>query len=131
MDGKARGDPTGGGDEIIPEHWIGNLRLAHYAEPALAKARVVRSWLGLEARFADQGPVAGAVPGVSEAYVIGGVFSGWTAAPFMGGLLADLVLGREPEMPLFDPARVMAPAGGRNVDPAPAASVPTKNQIRT
>ncbi len=120
---QGKGDPMGGGDEIIPDYLIGNLRLAHYAVPALAKARVVRSWLGLEARFADQGPVAGAVPGVSEAYVIGGVFSGWTAAPFMGGLLADLVLGREPEMPLFDPARVMAPADGRNVDPVPPASL--------
>ncbi len=84
---------------------------------------MVRCWLGLEARYADQGPVAGAVPGISDAYVIGGVFSGWTAAPFMGGLLADLVLGREPEMLLFDPARVMAPADGQNVGPAPAASL--------
>ena len=116
---QGKGDPMQGGAEIIPEHLIGNLRLAHTAVPALGKARVVRSWLGLEARYADQGPVAGAVPGASDAYVIGGVFSGWTAAPFMGRLLADQILGREPEMPLFDPARVMAPADGRNADPAP------------
>ena len=28
--------------------------------------------------------------------------------PYVAGLLADVILGREPEMPLFDPARLLA-----------------------
>lgn len=92
---------------IVPENLVGNLRLARYAIPALADARLVRAWLGFEAEVADAMPLIGAVPGVPEAYVIGSVHSGYTSGPFMGRLLAQHILGHEAEMPLFDPARLL------------------------
>lgn len=104
---QGRGDPVRGGVETIPENLIGNLRLARWTIPALAQARVARIWLGLEAETADAMPIIGALPGVRDAYVIGSVHSGYTSGPYMGSLLADLVLGREPERPLFDPARLV------------------------
>ncbi len=52
-------------------------------------------------------PMIGPLPGLDEAYVIGCVHSGYTSAPYMGRLLADRILGREPERPLFDPARLI------------------------
>ncbi len=107
------GDPDRGGVEAVPQNLIGNVRLARHAIPALAEARIVRIWLGLESETADAMPMIGPIPGVPDAYVIGCVHSGYTSGPFMGQLLADRILGREPELPLFDPARLL---------PCPAAA---------
>ena len=101
------GDPRRGGVGIIPENLVGNLRLAHYTIPALAQTRVVRTWLGMEAHVPDFMPLVGPLPGVENVFVIGCVRGGFTIGPFMGMLLAQHILGREPEMPLFDPARLM------------------------
>jgi glycine/D-amino acid oxidase-like deaminating enzyme len=104
------GDPVRGGVEPIPDNLIGNVQLARHAIPALGETRVVRIWLGLESETADAMPMIGELPKRDEAYVIGCVHSGYTSAPYMGRLLADRILGREPEMPLFDPARLIKPA---------------------
>jgi glycine/D-amino acid oxidase-like deaminating enzyme len=104
------GDPLRGGVEAIPDNLIGNIRLARHAIPALGETRVLRIWLGLESETADAMPMIGALPGLEEAYVIGCVHSGYTSAPYMGRLLAECILGREPELPLFDPARLIQPA---------------------
>lgn len=100
------GDPVRGGAEIIPEQVIGNIQLACYALPALSQTRVARIWLGLEAETDDALPIVGAVPGVDNAYVIGSVHSGYTSGPYFGKLLAEGILGQEPELPLFDPVRL-------------------------
>jgi glycine/D-amino acid oxidase-like deaminating enzyme len=107
---QGKGDPERGGYEVIPENLIGNLRLASYAVPALRKARVVRTWLGLEGNPQDAMPIVGELPGAPGAYVIGGVRGGFTIGPFMGKLLAQRILGQEPDMPIFDPARLVVPA---------------------
>ena len=103
------GDRVRGGVETVPDNLIGNLRLAQHVIPALAQARVARIWLGLEAETADAMPMIGALPGLPDAWVIGCVHSGYTSGPYMGKLLAQAMLGEEPELPLFDPARLMAP----------------------
>lgn len=104
---QGRGDPVRGGVETVPDNLVGNLRLARWTIPALAQARIARIWLGLEAETADAMPLLGAVPGVPGAYVIGSVHSGYTSGPCMGRLLADFMLGLEPELPLFDPSRLV------------------------
>lgn len=104
---QGRGDPVRGGVEPIPDNLIGNIRLARHAVPALGETRVVRIWLGLESETADAMPMIGPLPGMEGAYVIGCVHSGYTSAPYMGLLLAQHILGQEPEMPLFDPARLI------------------------
>lgn len=101
------GDPRRGGVELVPEHVVGNLMLAGYAIPALKSVRVVRTWLGLEAETADAMPLAGPVPGVANAWVLGSVHSGYTSGPYFGQLLAQAMLDREPELPLFDPRRLL------------------------
>jgi glycine/D-amino acid oxidase-like deaminating enzyme len=93
--------------DIIPDHMLGNVRLARYVIPALAETRIVRAWLGFEAETADAMPLLGEVPGIADAYVIGSVHSGYTSGPYMGKLLAQRILGHEPELPLFDPARLL------------------------
>jgi sarcosine oxidase subunit beta len=104
------GDRARGPVETIPENLIGNLRLAQYVLPTLKKARVTRIWLGLESETADAMPMVGALPGLNDAWVIGCVHSGYTSGPYMGKLLAQTMLGERTELPLFDPARLIAGA---------------------
>lgn len=99
------GDPERGPYEVIPENLEGNLRLALVAVPALRPARIVRTWLGLEANVPDYFPLCGDLPGNPDAFIIGCVRGGYTIGPYMGELLAQHILGREPEMPIFNPGR--------------------------
>jgi glycine/D-amino acid oxidase-like deaminating enzyme len=92
---------------LRPENFIGNLRLAAYAIPALAETRVVRSWLGLEAETADALPAIGPVPGIDGVWMIGSVHSGYTSGPYLGRLLAQAVLGEAPDLPLFPIDRLL------------------------
>jgi len=105
---QGRGSPATGRGEVDGETLLQNLRLARFAVPALAHTRVLRSWTGFEASVADHYPLAGVLPGVPNAYVLACVRGGYTIGPFIGPLVADLILGREPELPLFDPTRVLA-----------------------
>lgn len=108
---QGRGHRDSGKPETVPENLIGNLRLGQYVCPALAEARVARIWLGLESETADAMPMIGPLAGFPELYVIGCVHSGYTSGPYMGKLLAGSLLGNEPEMPLFNPSRLIIPAG--------------------
>lgn len=101
------GNREEGGREARPQNLVGNMRLAAYAIPALAEARVARVWLGLEAETADALPIIGDVPGVRDAYVVGSAHSGYTSGPFMGLIMAQHILGQQPDLPLFDPARLL------------------------
>jgi glycine/D-amino acid oxidase-like deaminating enzyme len=102
------GDRVRGPVEIIPQNLIGNLQLARHVIPALGQARVARIWLGLESETADGMPMIGALPGRDDAWVIGCVHSGYTSGPYMGKLLAQMMLGETTEMPLFDPRRLLS-----------------------
>ncbi|MBK1661786.1 NAD(P)/FAD-dependent oxidoreductase [Paracraurococcus ruber] len=101
------GDRARGGLAVRPENLLGNIRLAAFAVPALREARVTRAWLGLEAETADALPVIGPIPGVPDAWIIGSVHSGYTSGPYMGRLLAQAVLGQQPELALFPPDRLL------------------------
>ena len=102
-------------DEIDPVALIRRMawaaRNGREAIPALAGTRVLRTWTGLEAYAPDNLPVIGPLPGIDDAFMIGCQRSGFTCGPFMGRLLADLILDRQPELPIahpvFDPARLL------------------------
>ena len=102
---QGRGTPREGRGEVTAETVMPNIALAQYALPALAQARVLRCWTGFEANVPDFYPLAGALPGVPDAYVLGCVRGGYTIGPYIGQLMGDFILGREPELPLFDPGR--------------------------
>lgn len=102
---QGRGTPQDGRGEVVSETLLTNLRLAQFAVPALGALRVVRAWTGFEANVPDFYPLAGALPGVPNAYVLACVRGGYTIGPYIGRLMGDTILDRQPEMPLFDPAR--------------------------
>ncbi len=104
---QGRGSPEAGRGDVVADTMLQNLRLARFALPALAGVRAVRAWTGFEAFVPDYYPLAGALPGVPGAFVLACVRGGYTIGPCIGPLMADLILGREPELPLFDPARVV------------------------
>jgi glycine/D-amino acid oxidase-like deaminating enzyme len=99
------GSPELGRGWVNPETLLPNLQLAQFAVPGLERYRVVRSWTGFEANVPDFYPLAGPAPGIENAFLLGCVRGGYTIGPYMGALMGDLILGREPELPLFDPGR--------------------------
>lgn len=102
---QGRGTPQEGRGEVDVASVQPNLALAQYVLPALGEARVLRSWTGFEANVPDFYPLAGALATVPDAYVLGCVRGGYTIGPYIGQLMGDFILGREPELPLFDPGR--------------------------
>jgi glycine/D-amino acid oxidase-like deaminating enzyme len=102
---QGRGTPQEGRGEVTACSVQPNLALAQFALPALANARVMRSWTGFEANVPDFYPLAGALPGVEGAFVLGCVRGGYTIGPYISKLMGDFILDREPELPLFDLGR--------------------------
>lgn len=102
---QGRGTPQEGRGVVSAASLKPNLALAQYAVPALASARILRSWTGFEANVPDFYPLAGALPGIPNAFVLGCVRGGYTIGPYIGKLMGDFILGKQTELPLFDPAR--------------------------
>jgi sarcosine oxidase subunit beta len=90
-----------------------NLANAARLFPALRQARLVRSWAGIEGMSSDGLPVIGpspAAPGLFHAF--GFSAHGFALAPLIGVILADMLAGRETNLPLapFSPDRFAADA---------------------
>ena len=102
---QGEGQPHDGPGRVTAESLIGNLRLAEHALPELADARLVRSWVGFEARAPDVMPLAGEIGDRPGAFILGAVLGGYTIGPYIGRLLGDQILGKKPELPLFPPDR--------------------------
>jgi glycine/D-amino acid oxidase-like deaminating enzyme len=95
------GTPT-----VDPDSLRANLAVAQRVVPALAEARLLRTWAALVNGVEDWLPIVGEIERVPGLYV--GVFPwmGFTAGPLMGQVLADLVLGRsERDLASFSPGR--------------------------
>ena len=91
--------------ETIHENFIGNIQLACYSIPALKTSRVVRVWGGLEAETKDAMPIMGQIPNIDNAYVIGSFHSGYTSGPYVGYLMAQMILGNEQRQAISLPNR--------------------------
>lgn len=104
------GRPSEGRGRVEAATLRPNLALAAHAVPALGAARVLRAWTGFEAATPDFMPLAGPLPGHPGAWALGAVRGGYTIGPYIGRLVGEAILGRAPEMPLFDPARAMEAA---------------------
>jgi len=76
--------------------------------PGLARAEIIETRIGFRPMAIDDRPMLGAVTGIAGLFVGNGLgHSGLTLGPFAGKLLAELALGRAPELDLapFAPFR--------------------------
>ena len=87
-------------DEDADTAYEGTVRAALGARyPALADAEWVRGWAGTYDHTPDWHPLLGPAPGVDGLLVCTGWSGhGFKSAPAAGRVLADLALGREPEV---------------------------------
>jgi glycine oxidase len=86
------------------------LALASALVPALGQASVERAWAGLRPGSPDGLPFLGPVPGCDNLFVAAGHFrAGIQLSPGTALLLAELLLGRKPELPV-EPFRLDRPA---------------------
>ena len=69
--------------------------------PALADASISHAWAGLYEVTPDANPIIGAAPGVGGLFFING-FSGhgFQHSPAAGRILADVLIGRDPQFDL-------------------------------
>jgi len=84
---------------------LGSLRVlveqAVALVPALEDATLAGAWAGLRPFSHDNLPYLGPVPGLDGAYAAAGHYrSGILLAPITARLMADIVLGRPPALPL-------------------------------
>jgi sarcosine oxidase subunit beta len=94
------------GEVAIPE-LAASMRLATTLFADIAATQIIRCWSGIEGYMPDNLPVIGR--GRQPGLVHGFGFSahGFQLGPAVGEALADLVMGRQPRIPLeaFDPGR--------------------------
>ena len=89
------------------------LALAPRLVPRLADASVGAAWAGLRPATVDGRPLIGRVPGWQGVTLAVGHFrDGILLAPITGELVADLLAGRRPRLPVddFDPGRFLVRA---------------------
>jgi len=67
--------------------------------PALARAKIVRSFAGLRVMPEDDFPILGMVPGIENLY-IAVMHSGITLSPLVGTLMTELIRSGETSIPI-------------------------------
>jgi glycine/D-amino acid oxidase-like deaminating enzyme len=90
-----RGRPTVDGGNLAQ-----NLAVAARVVPAVARARLPRSWPGLVNANADWRPVLGPVPGRPNLHFLCFPWMGFTAAPICARLVAQAIVGEPPDLPI-------------------------------
>jgi glycine oxidase len=89
----------------------GLLSFAEQIVPSLRNATMERCWAGLRPGSPDGLPFLGRVPGLTNLFIAAGHFrAGIQLSPATGLAMTDLILGREPSIPIaaFDPGRGQA-----------------------
>ena len=91
-------------DEGVDAPYEGTVRAALRERfPSLAEAQWVGGWAGTYDHTPDWHPVVGPAPGIEGLWLtLGWSGHGFKSAPAVGRVLADLVLGQEPEIDVAD-----------------------------
>jgi glycine oxidase len=81
----------------------GLLEMARTMAPGLADAEVERCWAGLRPGTPDGLPYLGALPGWDNAFIAAGHYrSGLQLSPGTAVVMAEILLGKSPRIPLDD-----------------------------
>ncbi len=84
----------GTGLSVCPDSLGGNMATACGVVPALARARIVRSWPAIVNGTADWRPILGEVPDCPGFYMNLFPWMGFTAGPISALVVSELILGR-------------------------------------
>ena len=84
----------GGVPAVDPGNLLANLEVARRVVPAIAGARLLRTWTGFVNTTDSWLPLIGELPGLPGLFVGAFPFMGFTAGPLLGRTLAELALGR-------------------------------------
>ncbi|MBA2331602.1 MAG: FAD-binding oxidoreductase [Actinobacteria bacterium] len=87
-------DPETGGSAVNLASLASNLRVARHVVPALADVLLLRIWTGACNGTPDHRPILGELETVPGFFIAAFPFLGFTAAPLLGKLVADLSRGR-------------------------------------
>lgn len=79
---------------------VGNMKVAIDVAPGLAGLKLLRTWAAIVNGTADWKPLLGEAPRAPGFFLCFFPWMGFTAGPVVGRAVADLVLGREPEVDL-------------------------------
>ncbi|WP_236826778.1 MULTISPECIES: FAD-binding oxidoreductase [unclassified Blastococcus] len=85
-----------GNPVLDPASLRANLRVAVTVVPAVARAQLLRTWVGVGNGTPDQSPLIGRVPSAPGLVVGMFPYMGLTAGPVVGRAVADLLLERDP-----------------------------------
>ncbi len=91
----SRADPETGKPGMSYTSLHANMRVASHVVPALAGVKLLRVWTGVCNGTPDHRPILGELEGVPGFFVAAFPYLGFTAAPLMGKLVAELSRGRE------------------------------------
>ena len=96
---------SNGRKEIVPKHLQGNLQQAVEVMPSLSSIRLRRAWSGLNPT-SDGFHTVGEVSGMPGFFILQSE-AGYSLGFVVAQLLAELVTGREPSLPVapFSPSR--------------------------
>lgn len=83
-----------------PTSLTGNMGVAADVVPKLGQIRAVRSWTAWVNGTPDWRPILGEVPGTSGFFLALFPWVGFSAAPMAAQVVAELVLGKRPSIPL-------------------------------
>jgi sarcosine oxidase subunit beta len=106
----ARSDEASGRLAVNAESLRANLRVAQRVVPALAQARLLRTWAGSCNGTPDHRPLIGELEGAPGFFVAVFPYVGFTGAPLLGRIVADLARGASAGYDLtpFAPSRFVA-----------------------
>jgi glycine/D-amino acid oxidase-like deaminating enzyme len=80
------------------ESIVGNVAVAVRVVPELAPIEAIRTWAGFDGRTNDELPILGPVPEKGNVFLATGCFGGYVAGPYIGKLMAQMMIGQKPEM---------------------------------
>jgi sarcosine oxidase, subunit beta len=96
----SRLDPETGRLSPSLESLLANVAIACHVVPGIAAARVVRTWPAIVNGTQDWRPILGELPGVPGFFMNMFPWMGFTAAPACARIVADLIVGRRPNVDL-------------------------------
>ncbi len=96
----ARYEPTTGRLAVDPDSLRANLQVAQTVVPAISRLQLLRTWPAIVSGSDDWRPVLGEIPGIPGCFVNAIPWLGFTAGPIGARAVAQLVLGRDPDLDL-------------------------------